>query len=99
MPEKMKVGVIGCGQIARRAPAVPRELPVFEIGAVWRIATVVEAVGERSGVKAPVPGVEQAGQTGRPEAVLVANKNHAGPAIARWRRGSMSWWRSPSRSI
>jgi predicted dehydrogenase len=89
MSETLRVGVIGCGQIAQIAhlPYL-QELPMFEIAAVCDLSpTVVEAVGERFGVKGRYVDYQEMLRKEPMDAVLIANKNHAAPAIAAMEAG------------
>lgn len=89
MDARLKVGVIGCGQIAQIAhlPYL-QELPMFEVGAVCDVSpTVVDAVGERFGVRRRYQQFSELVKQQDLDAVLVTNKNHAGPAIAAMEAG------------
>jgi predicted dehydrogenase len=89
MDARLKVGVIGCGQIAQIAhlPYL-QELPMFEIGAVCDVSpTVADAVGERFGVRRRYQQFSELVKQQDLDAVLVTNKNHAGPAIAAMEAG------------
>jgi len=84
MPQKLRVGVVGCGQIAQIAhlPYL-QELPSFEIAAVCDLSPqVVDQVGERFHV--PHRFNDHADLVKLPDldVVLVTNKNHAPPALA-----------------
>jgi predicted dehydrogenase len=84
MDKKLKVGVVGCGQIAQIAhlPYL-QELPQFEIGALADLSPqVLDSLGKKYGVSHLYTKYEEMLQAVDLDAVLIANKNHAAPAIA-----------------
>lgn len=89
MGKLLRVGVVGCGQIAQIAhlPFL-QELPMFEVGAVCDLSpTVVEAVGNRFGVRERFVDFEQMVKREDLDAVLVTTKNHFAPAMAAMEAG------------
>jgi predicted dehydrogenase len=84
MPEKLRVGVVGCGQIAQIAhlPYL-QELPLFEIAALCDLSpAVVNALGEKYKVPGRYQDFNAMVKQDDLDVVLVTNKNHAPPAIA-----------------
>src|SRR5437764_6239151 len=80
----VKVGVIGCGEIAQwmHLPFLT-ELPGFRVTAVCDISPrVVEHVGERFGVERRFTGVHALLEHGDVDAVVIATPIHSDPAIA-----------------
>jgi predicted dehydrogenase len=89
MPKKLKVGVVGCGQIAQisHLPYL-RELPQFEIGALCDLsAQVINSLGEQYGVAKRFTDYHEMLKDDELDAILVLNKNHAGPSIAAMEAG------------
>jgi len=87
--KKITVGVVGCGQIAQIAhlPYL-QELPQFEIGALCDISSkVVESLGEKYKVKHLFTDYRDMVKREDLDAILIANKNHALPAIAAMEAG------------
>jgi predicted dehydrogenase len=89
MQERLKVGVVGCGQIAQFAhlPFL-QALPQFEVGALCDLSpAVVEALGEKYRVENRYVDFMEMVRQDDLDAVLVTNKNHAAPAIAAMEAG------------
>jgi predicted dehydrogenase len=89
MSRVIKVGVIGCGEIAQwmHLPFLT-ELPDFQVTAVCDISPkVVEYVGARFGVERRFTNVEELLAQGDVEAVAIATPIHSDPAIAAARAG------------
>ena len=89
MARKLKVGVVGCGQIAQIAhlPYL-QELPQFEIGALCDLSReVAEALGRKYGVSHLYTDFDLMVRQPDLDAVLVTNKNHAAPAMAAMEAG------------
>jgi predicted dehydrogenase len=85
----VKVGVIGCGEIAQwmHLPFLT-ELPGFRVTAVCDISPrVVEHVGERFGVERRFTDVQALLEHGDVEAVVIATPIHSDPAIAAAKAG------------
>ncbi len=84
MAKRLRVGVVGCGQIAQIAH-LPYllELPMFEVRAICDIsATVVDTVGERFGIRERFVDFTEMVKRKDVDAVLIATKNHFAPAMA-----------------
>lgn len=89
MPKQLKIGVVGCGQIAQIAhlPYL-QELPQFEISALCDLSpAVVESLSEKFKVNKRFTDVNEMVQQTELDAVLITNKNHAQPAIAAMEMG------------
>lgn len=89
MTKTLKVGVVGCGQIAQIAhiPFI-QELPQFEIGALCDFSRgVVDALGEKYRVSKVYTDYDAMLGDADLDVVLVTNKNHAAPAIAAMQAG------------
>ncbi|MBN1266475.1 MAG: Gfo/Idh/MocA family oxidoreductase [Anaerolineales bacterium] len=89
MTDRLKVGVVGCGQIAQIAhlPYL-QELPQFEICALCDLsAQVLQTLGEKYNVANLYTDHDEMVQQEDLDIVLVANKNHAPPAIAAMKAG------------
>jgi predicted dehydrogenase len=89
MTIKMKVGIIGCGQIAQisHMPYL-QELPQFEISAICDLSpSVVEVLGDKYHVPNRYTDFREMVQQKDLDIVLVTNKNHAAPAIAAMENG------------
>ena len=87
--KKLKVGIVGCGQIAQIAhlPFL-QELPQFEIGALCDLSlNVLETLGEKYKVTQLYTDFMDLAQQKDLDAVLITNKNHANPAIAALKSG------------
>jgi hypothetical protein len=84
MEKVLRVGVVGCGEIAQIAhlPYL-KELPGFEVRAICDVsAKVLSAVGERFCVKERYLSFEDMVRQPDLDAILVCNRDHAAPAIA-----------------
>lgn len=89
MEKVLKVGVIGCGEIAQIAH-IPylQELPGFEVAAICDISRhVVDQVGDRFGVNDKYLDYREMLSRTDLDAVLVSNHDHAEPSIAAMRAG------------
>jgi predicted dehydrogenase len=88
MNKKLKVGVIGCGEIAQisHLPYL-QELNNFEISALCDISSVVlEELGNRYQVNNRCTDFHDLVKMDL-DVVLVSNKNHAAPVIAAMENG------------
>jgi len=89
MTKKLRVGIVGCGQIAQIAhlPYL-QELPQFEIEALCDLSPqVVEALGNTYKVSQLYTDYKEMVLQEDLDAVLITNKNHAPPAIAAMESG------------
>jgi len=89
MSRVIKVGVVGCGEIAQwmHLPFLT-ELPGFQVTAVCDISSlVVEHVGARFGVERRFTEVNALLEDGDVDAVVIATPIHSDPAIAAARAG------------
>jgi predicted dehydrogenase len=89
MSRVIKVGVIGCGEIAQwmHLPFLT-ELPGFQVTAVCDISLkILEHVGARFGVERRFTDVEALLEHGDVDAVVIATPIHSDPAIAAARAG------------
>ena len=89
MSRVIKVGVIGCGEIAQwmHLPFLT-DLPGFQVTAVCDISPkVLEHVGARFGVERRFTNVEELLAHGDVDAVVIATPIHSDPAIAAARAG------------
>lgn len=84
MDKKIRVGVIGCGEIAQTQHLrYLWELPGFEIGAICDISPeVLDQVGELYGVNKRFIDYRDLVKQDDLEAVLVTSHDHADPAVA-----------------
>jgi predicted dehydrogenase len=84
MTRKLKVGVIGCGEIAQISH-IPYlfELPYYEVEAICDISpTVVEKLSEKYGIQKRFTDFHELVKDDDLDIVLVTNKNHAEPVLA-----------------
>jgi predicted dehydrogenase len=89
MTKKLRVGIVGCGQIAQIAhlPYL-QELPQFEIEALCDLSPqVVETLGNTYKVSQLYTDYKEMVLQEDLDAVLITNKNHAPPAIAAMESG------------
>src|SRR5579875_2291846 len=89
MSRVIKVGMIGCGEIAQwmHLPFLT-ELPGFQVTALCDISPVVlEHVGARFGVERRFTDVDALLEHGDVDAVVIATPIHSDPAIAAARAG------------
>jgi len=89
MNEKLKVGVVGCGQIAQisHLPYL-QELPYYQISAICDLSPgVVDKLGKKYHVANRYTDFNEMVKQDDLDIVLVANKNHAAPAIAAMENG------------
>jgi len=89
MNKKLKVGVVGCGQIAQISH-IPylQELPHYQISAICDLSPkVVNKLGEKYHVANRYTDFNEMVKQDDLDIVLVANKNHAAPAIAAMENG------------
>lgn len=88
MPNKIKVGVVGCGEIAQisHLPYL-QELQNFEVSALCDISPVVlEQLGDKYQIKNRCTDFHDLVKMDL-DVVLVTNKNHAPPALAAMENG------------
>jgi len=79
----MKVGIIGCGEIAQISH-IPFlfELPYFEVDAICDLSSiVVETLGEKYGISKRFVDFRELIKDDDLDVVLVTNKNHAEPVL------------------
>jgi len=89
MNKKMKVGVVGCGQIAQISH-IPylQELPHYQISAICDLSPkVVNKLGEKYHVANRYTDFNEMVKQDDLDIILVSNKNHAAPAIAAMENG------------
>ena len=89
MNKKLNVGVVGCGQIAQISH-IPylQELPHYQISAICDLSPkVVNKLGEKYHVANRYTDFNEMVKQDDLDIVLVANKNHAAPAIAAMENG------------
>jgi len=89
MGKQLKVGVVGCGEIAQisHLPYL-LELPNFEISALCDISpTVLQQLGEKFHVNERYTDFKDLVKQADLDIVLVTNKNHAAPVIAALENG------------
>ncbi len=84
MERKLKVGVVGCGEIAQISH-IPYllESPHYDVGAICDLSpTVVERLGEKYHIDNRFIDYRDLVESDFVDIVLVTNKNHAPVAIA-----------------
>ena len=89
MDKNLRVGVVGCGQIAQisHMPYL-QELPNYQISAICDLSPgVVEQLGEKYHVVNRYTDFNEMVKQDDLDIVLVTNKNHAAPAIAAMESG------------
>jgi len=89
MDKKLKVGVVGCGQIAQisHLPYL-QELPNFEVSTICDLSPfVVDTLGEKFHVQKRYTDFHEMVKQDGLDIVLVTNKNHAAPAVAAMENG------------
>jgi predicted dehydrogenase len=89
MNKKLKVGVVGCGQIAQisHMPYL-QELSCYQISAICDLSPgVVDKLGEKYHVENRYTDFNEVVKQDDLDIVLVTNKNHAAPAIAAMENG------------
>lgn len=89
MSRILKVGVMGCGEIAQisHMPFL-QELPYYEISAICDLSpSVVEQLGDKYHVPNRYIDFNEMVKQDDLDIVLVTNKNHAAPAIAAMENG------------
>ena len=89
MNKKLKVGVVGCGQIAQISH-IPYllELPYYEVAAICDLSpAVVEQLGDKYHINKRFTDYNQLVQDPDLDIVLVTNKNHAPPVLAAMENG------------
>ena len=89
MDRRLKVGVVGCGEIAQISH-IPylMELPNYEVAAICDISpAVVEKLGDKYRVPGRYNDYDELVKSDDIDVVLVTNKNHAPPAIAAMENG------------
>lgn len=89
MDRKLKVGVVGCGQIAQisHMPFL-QELPFYEISAICDLsASVLEQLGDKYRVSNRYTDFNDLVKQDDLDIVLVTSKNHAASAIAAMEQG------------
>lgn len=89
MNRKLKVGVVGCGEIAQisHLPYL-QELPYFEVAALCDLSpSVLDQLGDRYHIKNRFTDFNELVKMAQLDIVLVTNKSHAAPAIAAMEQG------------
>lgn len=97
MSEKLKIGIVGCGEIAQISH-IPYllELPYFQVEAICDLSpTVVDQLGEKYSISKRFIDYEELVKDNDLDIVLVTNKNHAGPALAAMARGKHVYVEKP----
>jgi predicted dehydrogenase len=89
MNQKLRVGIMGCGEIAQisHMPFL-QELPFFEIKAICDLSpSVLERLGDMYHIPHRFTDFNDLVRLADLDIVLVTNKNHAAPAIAAMNNG------------
>ena len=89
MPKKLKVGVVGCGEIAQISH-IPylMESPNFDVESICDLSpTVVDRLGEKYHIPKRFTDFLELVKDDSIDVVLVTNKNHAGPALVAMENG------------